>query len=345
MVATLALALEVFYANAAGTINLSLSQQFDTQGRPLANCKLYFYQAGTVATPQNAYSDTNLTLTLPNPLSCDASGRIQQFFLADGQIKIRLTDVNGSEILVADNILVIGPSSGGGGGGSVDPTTIYQTADIKVRYGTGVHSGWVRGNGRTIGSATSGATERANSDTQALWEYLCTNDTVLRATISGGYSGSCANDFASNKTIQLPDYRGRAIAGLGDMGNSATTDLTTTYCGGGGDPTVLGQACGSQSTTITQSHLPALNLPVSGTVSVTTSTSVTMSPGGVTGGLLSANIVDGGGTLVIAAPATISASASSSSSASHSLVASTGGSSGAFSRIPPMRLLTIYVKL
>lgn len=245
--------------HAAGTINLSLSQQFDTQGQPLSGCKLYFYQAGTT-TPQSAYADADLSIALPNPLECDASGRIGQFFLADGNIKIRLADKNGVTVLAADNILVIGPSSGGGGGGSVDATTIAATGDLKVRYGTGALSGWVRANGRTVGSATSGATERANADTQTLWEYLCTTDTALRATISGGYSGNCATDYAANKTIQLPDYRGYALAGLGDMGNTATTGLTSTYFGT--DPTVLGASASAQSITFAQENLPSLNFTV-----------------------------------------------------------------------------------
>jgi hypothetical protein len=48
--------------------------------------------------------------------------------------------------------------------------------DLKVRYGTGVLSGFVRCNARTIGSATSGGTERQNADTQALFEYLWNTD-------------------------------------------------------------------------------------------------------------------------------------------------------------------------
>ncbi len=50
-----------------------------------------------------------LTLALPNPMTCDAAGRLPQFFFADGQIKVRLTDKNGVTQIVADNILVIWP--------------------------------------------------------------------------------------------------------------------------------------------------------------------------------------------------------------------------------------------
>jgi hypothetical protein len=165
-------------AFAAGTIPFSLSQQFDSLGKPLANCFFYTIQAGTTSTPQTAYQDSALTLALPNPMRCDAAGRLPQFYLADGLIKVRITDKNGVAQAYPngangiDNIQVIGPSGGGGGGGVVDPTTILTTGDLKVSYGTGLLSGFVRANGRTIGSATSGATERANADTNALFLSL-----------------------------------------------------------------------------------------------------------------------------------------------------------------------------
>src|SRR5882762_6021031 len=159
-------------ASAAGTISLSLTQQFGTDSKVLAGGKLYFVQAGTVATPQNAFQDSALTIPWPNPYTLDARGFVPQLFFADGNIKVRLTDKNGVQIFTADNLLVVGPSGGGGGGGTVDPTTILSTGDFKSNYGTGVLSGFVRCNARTIGSATSGATERANADTQPLFVYF-----------------------------------------------------------------------------------------------------------------------------------------------------------------------------
>jgi len=127
----------------AGSISLSMTQQLDEFGNPLAGGHLYFIQAGTVSTPQNAFQDSALTLPWPNPVILSASGRIPQLFFADGSIKIRLTDVNGVEILVADGILVVGASSGGGGGSPVDATTVLATGDIKVKYGTGILTGYV----------------------------------------------------------------------------------------------------------------------------------------------------------------------------------------------------------
>src|SRR5262245_53605124 len=97
----------------AGTINLALSQQFDMDGKPLSGGLLYFFQAGT-STPQDSFQDTALTIKWPNPIQLDASGRIPMFYLADGNIKIRLADKNGVTIIASDNLLVIGPSGGTG---------------------------------------------------------------------------------------------------------------------------------------------------------------------------------------------------------------------------------------
>lgn len=236
----------------AGTISLSLSQQLDDQGNPLAEGRLYFIRAGTVSTPQNAFYDADLTSPLPNPFTLDAAGRIPQFFLADGSIKVVLIDRHGNTQISADNILVIGPSSGGGGGGSVDPTTILQTGWLQPIYGTGVVTGFVRVNGRTIGSSTSGATERANADTQLLFTFLYNADASL--AVSGGRGVSAAADYAANKTIALPDLRGRVIAGLDDMGNSAAGRLTASYFGA--TATVLGAAGGEESQILLIANLP-----------------------------------------------------------------------------------------
>jgi len=248
----------------AGVVpGFSLTTQFDQHGKPLPGCKLYVIQAGTVSTPQIAYQDSALTIPSPggSQLTGDAFGRLPQFFLADGSIKFRLTDSEGSTVFTQDGLLVVGASSGGGGGSPVDPTSIIATGDIKVRYGTGVLTGFVRANARSIGSATSGATERANADCQALFEYLWTTDANLAVSTGRGVSANA--DWVANKKLTLPDWRGRAIAGLGDMGNTPTTALLSAYFGA--DPTVLGTAGGNQGAALIASNLPAHTHGGSGT--------------------------------------------------------------------------------
>jgi len=233
----------------AGTINLALSQQFDMDGEPLGGGLLYFFAAGTT-TPQSAFQDQLLAILHPNPIVLDASGRVPMFYLADGNIKIRLTDDSGVVVMAADNLLVIGPSSGGGGGGGVDPNTVLQTGDIKARFGTGPLSGFLLCNGSTMGSAVSGATYAA-AENQPLFEYLWST-TVLQVFAGATPSrGATANaDWIANKRIVLPDLRGRTIAGLDDMGATAASRLTSTYFGA--SAIVLGNAGGGEKITSAQ---------------------------------------------------------------------------------------------
>lgn len=239
---------------AAGTIpGISMTQQLDELAKPLGGGKLFLIQAGTTSAPQNCYQDTGLTIPWPNPITLDSAGRIPQLFCADGNIKIRLTDKNGNQKLVQDNLLIVGPSGGGGGGGTVDPTTIFQTGAFMQFYGTGILSGWVRANGRTIGGPTSGASERANADCQALFIYLWGADSNL--AVSSGRGASAAVDWAAGKTIALPDLRGRVLAGLGDMGNTDAGRLTASYFGA--TATTLGAVGGAENVTLATSQIPS----------------------------------------------------------------------------------------
>lgn len=245
----------------AGSISLSMSQQFDELGKPLSGGKLYFIAAGTTSTPQNAFYDSALTLPLPNPYTLDAAGRVAAFYIADGQIKIRLTSSTGVTQIEQDNILVIGPSSGGGGGGGVDPTTVFQTGDTLWLPIQGSRTGWARANGRTIGSSSSGATERANADTSALFSYLWTNFDNTICPVSTGRGANAAADFAANKTITLLDWRGYVPGGLDDMGNSAASRFTGVPVVSG-SVTTAGSVIGEAVHTVSQAELPNLSLTV-----------------------------------------------------------------------------------
>jgi microcystin-dependent protein len=340
MLKRLALGLAAFavasLAHAAGTIpGFSLTPQFDLAGKVMPGCKLYVIQAGTVATPQNSYQDTGLTIAQPNPLTCDASGRLPQWFVADGLIKVRLADKNGVNILTADNLLVIGPSSGGGGGGgTVDPTTIATTGDVKATYGIGAITGWVRMNGRTVGSSTSGATERANSDAQALFSYLWNTDANL--TVSGGRGANAAADWAANKTIALPDFRGRVLAGLDDMGGTDSTRMS----GGSlaGCRTTLGCAGGEAT------HTPI----ISEMVPHNHSTTVT-DPGHTHGTNLSGPVYQQVGGVVIGGSANTALSPTgltiTSATTGISVTVNSNGNGVAFNQVQPTILGTFYIKL
>jgi hypothetical protein len=251
----------------SGTIPLSLSQQLDQYGQPLNGGKLYIIQAGTVSTPQDSFQDPGLTpaLKLPNPITLDAAGRLPQFFLADasngasGFIKIRLTDSAGVVQREADGIQIIGPSGGTGGGGTaVDPNALIQTGNIIARYApaTVALAGYIRLNGSGIGSATSGAAERANADCQPLFIYLWGADPTLQVLPSRG--ATALADWTANKILVPPDWRGYALGALDNMGGAlgAAGRLTPAFFGA--DATVLGAVGGGESFPLALAHLPTL---------------------------------------------------------------------------------------
>ena len=102
-------------------------------------------------------------------------------------------------------------------------TALLPTGAVQGFRRTSAPSGWVKENGGTIGSATSGASTRANADTEALFTLLWTqfNNTLLPIQTSGGVAGtrgaSAAADFAANKRMPLFDSRTRFLRG-GDDG-------------------------------------------------------------------------------------------------------------------------------
>lgn len=310
----------------AGTIpGFSLTPQFDQFGKPAVGCRLFCVQAGTTNAPQNSYQDSGLTILNPYPLVADSTARLPQFFVADGTIKLRLTDKNGVTLFVGDNLLVVGASSGGGGGSPVDPTTVMQTGQIALWYGTGVQSGFVRANGRSIGSSISSATERANADTQALYSFLWSADPNL--AVSGGRGVSAAADWAANKNLALPDYRGRAIAGLDDMGNLAAGRLTAAYFGTAG--TVLGAAGGAESHTLLTAEMP--------------NHTHTLTDPGHTHTYTRGNISGASGTSGTVV-GDLTAGVATGSSTTGITIANTGGGS-AHKNVQPTMLATIYIKL
>lgn len=235
----------------AGTLfGLPLSVQIDANGDPLAGCKLYIYAAGT-STPATTYEDFGLTtgLELSFPIVADSAGRIPQFWVADGSYRARLVDAAGNEIFDLSSVTAIGASTGTVSTGTgVSDTALIQTGDFIWNPVSGTRTGFVRANGRTIGSSSSGATERASSDAEDLFLHLWNNYSDTLAPVTGGRGGTAAADWAANKKIATPDMRGRAPFGLDDMANSAAGRIS------GGTSVVGG---GSATTTLVTGNLPA----------------------------------------------------------------------------------------
>jgi hypothetical protein len=231
---------------------LGYSQRMDANGNPLAGCELSIFETGT-STPVTSYQDYSLTIAHSHPIVADSAGIIPMFWVADGTYRVRLQDADGNEIFDDSGIVALGPSSGtGGGGSSVDANAIFQTGDILWQPITGTRTGWVRANARTIGSAASGATERASADAEDLFLYLWNNFSNTLCPVGGGRGGSAAADWAANKVIATLDMRSKGPFGLDDMGNTAA--------GVTGGSTSAAASVGASTYTIAQANLPDVSL-------------------------------------------------------------------------------------
>lgn len=262
----------------AGTLfGLALSQQHDADGKPLAGGKLYIFQAGTQV-PLQAYRNFGLSVGQehPHPILLDSRGRVPAFWLPDGTARARLTTASG-EVHFDEDMVVLGPSidEGGGGGDTTNPNALPQVGDFDWQPRTGTRTGWVRANARTIGSATSGATERAHADCELLFTTLWNRYSDTICPVVGGRGLSAAADWAANKQLTLPDGRARAPFGMDDMGNAAAGRINSAMVTSG-SPTTAMSTGGEDRHTLSESEIPVITPTGDVTYDRTTGTSVAM---------------------------------------------------------------------
>jgi hypothetical protein len=97
-----------------------------------------------------------------------------------------------------------------------------ETGKVSTFMRTSAPNGYIKANGKTIGSAASGATNRANADTLALFTLWWTefDNTVLHIQTSEGEpttrGASAAADWAANKRLPVFDRRGNSSRGWDD---------------------------------------------------------------------------------------------------------------------------------
>jgi microcystin-dependent protein len=200
-------------------------------------------------------------------------------------------------------------------------------------------TGWVRCNARTIGNSSSSATERANADTENLFTFLWTNYSDTVCPVSTGRGASAAADYAANKTIGLPDVRGRGLFGLDDMGNSAAGRLA----GATIDQTTNGATGGADTVTLASANLPVHTHTFSATTSGqsqdhTHNLTAVPGPGSIRGG---------GASDDLASETTITTSGTSQDH-NHTVNGTTGNggfANTAVDKLPPAFLTTFIIKL
>lgn len=134
------------------------------------------------------------------------------------------------------------------------PATDFGTGDAKLTFKVAADTGWILADDGTIGNAASGATTRANADTEDLFTLLWDNIDDTGCPVSSGRGASAAADFAANKTLSIPKQLGRAllIAGSG----AGLTARTLGYTGGSEDAIVVSHShtSGTLVTNTTGNH-------------------------------------------------------------------------------------------
>lgn len=118
------------------------------------------------------------------------------------------------------------------------PTSGFTTGDVKPSMNPTPLSGWFIWSDGSIGSAVSGATVRANADTQTLFELLWDNCDDTICPVSGGRGISATADFTADKALTLPSIDGRTLVNLSGTYN-------------------LGETFGEDEVTLTNSTIPA----------------------------------------------------------------------------------------
>lgn len=219
-------------------------------GAPHAGARFEVFDAGGL-TPRASYTTAALT-TLHDPanIRSDAQGRCPAIWVQGSAYKVRVSTSSGVSIFEDDDLPGDTASSGGGGGSA---TGLF-TGLVLDYYGTGRPTGWVRLNGRTIGSALSSASELAHADAEPLFLHLWAVDSSL--TVSSGRGATAAADWAANKQLTLPDGRFAALIGLDGMGNTtAGRSSGLTFTAGTAD--TLGFIVGSATVSLSTSQLPS----------------------------------------------------------------------------------------
>lgn len=303
----------------------SLTQQVDAvTGLPLVGAKATFYVGGT-STPLSIYADYGLTTPRLNPVTSDAAGRFPAVFMASGMIRVRMVGATGTIFYDVDNIPAVEPPVVPDEPvDPVDPTGVARTGQMMFFFGSGTLEGWARCNGRTIGSAASGATETASDDCEDLFAVLWP---VSSLTVSSGRGVSAAADWAANKTISLPDMRGRVLAGLDQMGAAAPAGVLTAAA-------AVGDAGGAQTVTLTTGEIPAHTH-----AGTTDSAGAHAHTGGFAiGGYTSAA---GAGTQ---SPGT-AADTGANGAHTHTFTTGSSGSGGAHANVQPFLATTCYIKI
>lgn len=252
-------------------------------GKPLTSGKVYFYVPNT-STLKTTWQDANQNTANTNPVILDASGRAVIY--GSGEYRQVVRDRNNN--LIWDAVTTSTGSGGGGGSttgdgdlvGTIKPwagltapnqylfaygqevsratysslfTAITLSTSVFCTNGSPVLTGLADTTQIPINGAvevscmapgTTVISKTSNSVTVSNNASLTTSATAVFLPWGGGNGSS---------TFNLPDLRGRIVAGRDNMGGTAASRLTTTYFA---NASAIGATGGTESKTLLTANLP-----------------------------------------------------------------------------------------
>jgi hypothetical protein len=254
--------------------------ELDNSGIPADGAIANFY-VGNTTTPLAVYSDASESTVYPADVPADGNGRWPSVFIPFTEsYDVKVTTEAGTQLYYFREIP--NPDPVEASEDSVDAADLIQTGDIIFSPVDETRTGFVRCNGRTIGNASSGATERANADTEDLFTFLWNKIADAQAAVSTGRGASAAADFAANKTITLLDGRASFLGGLDTMGNTAASRFPSSVPTTSGDGETPGSVIGLNTHTLQITELAAHTHGV-GTYATASNGAHTHSVSGTTG--------------------------------------------------------------
>lgn len=196
--------------------------------------KAFFFLGGTT-TPLAVHEDAGGATPHAHPVVADANGRWPAIFIPfTTSYDIQVTTSDLTQLYYHEEIP--NPDPVEAGEETVDATELIATGHVHWEPIKATKTGYVRLNGTTIGSAVSGATERASNDCEDLFLYLWNALANAQAPVLPSRGATASADWAANRTITLLDGRGGTLNGLDDMGSSSAGRFASTpFVNGNGD--------------------------------------------------------------------------------------------------------------
>lgn len=198
---------------------LSRQQVLDASGRPYLVPHVEFYAGGTTDA-LTVFKDPTLSTPHAQPVIADGFGRFPRVYLPHGLYREIVYGPANTVLWDDDGIGEAAPTDTVDPATPVSPLSLLSTGDVMWRMDGAIRPGWVRMNERTIGNASSGATELADASAEDLFKYLWQNFVDGAVPVIGGRGLSASADFAAGKQITVPTMRGLGMVGVDDMGST-----------------------------------------------------------------------------------------------------------------------------